>query len=157
MSSLFDSMPDTNWDTFPSSLALHSTSHSQSPMWLGARASLSEMRDHSSAQLKQVSIVCLVGSKCVDSRRCLCRLFSSSTIMFFISSVSTFLLLLSGSKLVELSTFSSPSVTLACNRSWNKMYAAHRTRRGRRLNFGYQREFQQHMNPHGVGFQKIKK
>ena len=34
---------------------------------------------------------------------------------------------------------------------------AHRTRRGRRLDFGYQREFQQNMNPHGVGFQKIQK
>ena len=34
---------------------------------------------------------------------------------------------------------------------------AHRNRRGRRLDFGYQREFQQNMNPHGVGFQKIQK
>ena len=35
------------------------------------------------------------------------------------------------------------------------MHGTHRTRRGRRLDFGYQREFQHHMNSHGVGFQKI--
>ena len=46
--------------------------------------------------------------------------------------------------------FSAPSLSVETCRP-------HRTRRGRRLNFGYQREFQQHINPHGVGFQKIKK
>ena len=35
--------------------------------------------------------------------------------------------------------------------------SSHRTRRGRRLDFGYQRQFQRHMNRHGVGFQKISK
>ena len=36
-------------------------------------------------------------------------------------------------------------------------YLSHRTRSVRRLDFGFQRKFQHHMNPHGVGFQKIKK
>ena len=34
---------------------------------------------------------------------------------------------------------------------------AHRTRSVRRLDFGFQRKFQHHMKPHGVGFQKIQK
>ena len=36
-----------------------------------------------------------------------------------------------------------------------KRFTTHCTRRGRKLDFGFQREFQHHMNPHGVGFQKI--
>ena len=47
-----------------------------------------------------------------------------------------------------------PDMKIRCR---NVANVAHCTRRGCKLDFGSQREFQHHMNPHGVGFQKIYK